>query len=128
MSFFLNANQQLRSGWKFAAYVAFFLLIWIATGLVISMFVARRNGALVEDQLVLIALNEVALFVPAVAAMWLSVRFIDHRPFRAFGVGFLPRWRRDFFVGLAVAGAMLAVLIGGCYAFGFVSMHWTGGQ
>jgi hypothetical protein len=29
---------------------------------------------------------------------------------------------------LAVAAGMLAVLIAGCYAFGYVSMHWTGRQ
>ena len=128
MSIFLNSTHELRSGWKFAAYVAFFLIIWFATGLSLSMMIARNAGDLLENQLVILALNEIALFVPAIAAMWLTVRFIDHRPFQAFGVGFMPKWRRDWLLGLALAAGMMAMLIGGCYAFGYVRMQWTGKQ
>ena len=127
MSVFLNSNHELRSGWKFTVYVSFFLIIWIATGLALSMVIARRDD-LLADPLVLLALNEIGLLVPAVSALWLSVTFMDHRPFRTFGVGFLPRWRNDLLFGLGLAAGMLAVLIGGCYAFGYVRMHWTGRQ
>jgi membrane protease YdiL (CAAX protease family) len=128
MSVFLNTKHELRSGWKFAAYVTFFLLIWVATGLALTLFIAPRSGGLVTDQLVVLALNEIALFVPAVCAMWLTVRFMDHRPFRTFGIGFLPRWRHDVVFGILIAAGMLGILIAGCYAFGYVRMHWTGNQ
>jgi len=85
-----------------------------------------RTDFSLDDQLVILALNDISLFVPAVAAMWLTVRFLDHRPLRAFGVGFLPRWRSDLLFGVSLAAGMLAVVIGGCYAFGYVSMRWTG--
>ena len=126
MSIFLNAKHELRSGWKFSAYVGFFLIILTAVGLAVSMLVSGRG--LPQSQVGILALNGITLFVPAVAAMWLTVRFMDHRPLRAFGIGFLPRWRRDFVFGICVAAGMLLVLIGGCYAFGYVSMHWTGRQ
>jgi len=126
---FLNSEHELRAGWKFVAYVVFFLLIWVATGIALTVTVARSMAPeRLEDQLVILAFNEVALFVPAVAAMWLIVRFVDRRPLRAFGVGFLPNWRADFLFGLALAAGMLAALIGGCYAFGHVSIHWTANQ
>jgi membrane protease YdiL (CAAX protease family) len=120
MSIFLNDNNQLRSGWKFAAYLAFLLILWFASGLL----VAGRPADVLENQLLIIALN----FVTAIAAMWLSIKFIDHRPFGTFGVGFFPRWRSGFLFGLALSAGMLAVLIGGCYALGYVSMRWTGRQ
>jgi uncharacterized protein len=126
MSIFLNAKHELRSGWKFAAYIGFFLIILTAVGLAVSMLVSGRS--LPQSNLGILALNAITLFVPAVAAMWLTIRFLDHRPLRAFGIGFLPRWRRDFLFGSCVAAGMLLVLIGGCYAFGYVSMHWTGRQ
>ena len=128
MSIFLSNEAQLRSGWKFAAYVVFFLLIWFGTGIALSVLVAGKNSDILENQLVVLALNEIALFIPAVGAMWLCVRFADHRPFSTFGIGFVPGWRRDFLRGLGAAAAMLAILIAGCYAFGYVSMRWTGGQ
>src|SRR5262245_23888788 len=128
MSVLLNADAELRSGWKFAIYVVLFLLIWVATGLAITLFVAGRNSDLLTNPLFLLGLNDIALFVPAVAAMWLSAKFIDHSPLRTFGVGLLPHWKRDLLFGLALAAAMLAVLIGGCFAFGYVSMRWTATQ
>jgi len=129
MSIFLNSKQELRSGWKLAAYIGFFLIILTATGLAVSMVVSRRGaGDLVQSQVGLLALNGITLFVPAVGAMWLTARFMDHRPLRAFGIGFVPRWQHHFLFGIAVAAGMLLVLVGGCYAFGYVSMHWTGRQ
>jgi membrane protease YdiL (CAAX protease family) len=129
MSIFLNSKQELRSGWKLAAYVGFFLIILTATGLAVSMVVSRRGASdLVQSQVGLLALNGITLFVPAVGAMWLTARFMDHRPLRAFGIGFVQRWQHDLLFGIAVSAGMLLVLIGGCYAFGYVSMHWTGRQ
>ena len=118
---FLNDKHELRSGWKFAAYIAFFLLIGLAMSVALSI-------APVEDQLAVLGLNEFALLAPAIGAMLLTVRFVDHRPLRAFGIGLLPRWRRDLFFGLGIAAGMLAVLIAGCYLLGFVSIRWTAGQ
>ena len=126
MNVFLNDSQELRSGWKFAVYLVFFLIIWVASGLVLSMVYAKSN--LPESQLTFLALNEFALLIPAIAAMLLAVRFVDRRPLPTFGIGFLPRWRRDFGFGLALASGMLATLVAGCYVFGYVSIHWTGNQ
>src|SRR3989442_1138828 len=90
------------------------------------MVYARSN--LPESQLTFLCLNEVALLVPAIAAMLLSVRFVDRRPLEVFGVGFLPHWQRDLGLGLALASLMSTTLVAGCYAFGYVSIHWTGTQ
>ena len=126
MNILLNDKQELRPGWKFATYVALFLIIWVASGIAISTFYVKRN--LGESQLTFLMLNEIALLVPAIAAMLLSVRFVDRRPLRVFGVGLLPHWRRDIGAGLALASLMLATLVAGCYAFGYVIIHWTGAQ
>jgi CAAX protease family protein len=128
MSLLFNDRNELRSGWKFAVYILFFLIIWFATGLGITILIAPYAGDLLENQLFILALNQVALLVPALGAMALTIRFVDHRPLRTFGIGLGPRWRRDFVYGIVLAAGMLAVLIGGCYAFGYVSMHWTGNK
>src|SRR5262245_58448878 len=105
MSLLLNQQNELRSGWKFAVYVLFFVIIWFATGLGITILIAPYAGDLLENQLFLPALNQIALLVPALAAMCLTIRFVDHRPLRAFGVGLVPRWRRDFASGLGLSSA-----------------------
>jgi hypothetical protein len=69
---FLNENHEVRSGWKFAIYIVFFLIIWVATGIALSIVIGRSEG-ITENQLALLALNEIALFVPAVLAMLLTM-------------------------------------------------------
>jgi membrane protease YdiL (CAAX protease family) len=126
MNIFLNQKQELRSGWKFAVYIVLFLILWVASGVALSIVYTRSS--IRQSQLAFLALNEFALFIAAVGAMLLAVRFLDRRPLSAFGVGFLPHWRRDLGTGLALAVGMLAILVAGCYAFGYVSIHWTAGQ
>jgi membrane protease YdiL (CAAX protease family) len=126
MSVFLNEKHELRSGWKFAVYLVLFLIIWVASGIAVTILFARSN--LEETQITLLTLNECALFSAAVGAMLLAVRFVDRRPLHVFGIGFIPGWKRHLAAGLGLAAAMVAVLVAGCYAFGYVRIHWTGGQ
>ena len=126
MNILLNEKRELRSGWKFAVYVVLFLVLWVASAVAISMVYATSN--IPEGQLTFLALNEFPLFIAAVGAMLVAVRFVDRRPLSAFGVGFPPHWQRHLGAGLALAGGMLAALIAGCYAFGYVSVRWTGRQ
>jgi membrane protease YdiL (CAAX protease family) len=126
MNILLNEKHELRSGWKFVAFVILFLLFWVASGIAISVLYARSN--LPETELTFLYLNEFALFTAAVGALLLSIRFIDHRPLRAFGIGFLPTWHLDLATGLALASAMLAVLLAGCYIFGHVNIQWSARQ
>src|SRR5262249_482033 len=123
---FLDDKYQLRAGWKFALYVAFFFILLFAARVGLSLFLSRTSLDL-ENQLVVLALNQIVI-VPSVGAMLLTIHFADHRPLRTFGVGFIPSWRRDLSTGLFLAVGMLAVVIVGCFAVGYVSMHWTATQ
>jgi CAAX protease family protein len=122
-----NEKNELRAGWKFAIYTAFFLIFFFATSLALSIFVSRSPDIFV-NQLALLALNEIALFVPAVIAMALTIRFVDHRPLRTFGIGVMPGWRRQLVFGIVLSAGMLAVLLAGCKTAGSLSIHWTGDQ
>ena len=75
MNILLNEKHELRSGWKFAIYVVLFLIIWVASGVAVSILYARSN--LEDTQLTLLTLNESALFVAAVGAILLTLRFVD---------------------------------------------------
>lgn len=121
MNIFLNSNHDLRAGWKFATYAAMFSLLLFGMGVLLS----RTN--LPNDNLSLIILNEFALLVPAVAALLLTVRFVDRRPLSTFGVGFPERWQKQLLFGLGIAAGMLAILVLGCFAFGYVKMGWSAG-
>jgi membrane protease YdiL (CAAX protease family) len=60
--------------------------------------------------------------------MLLTIRFVDYRPLRTFGVGFLPGWPRQFFFGIGLSAVMLAVLLAGSKTVGVVTIQWTAGR
>ena len=126
MNILLNANQELRPGWKFLAFVILFLIAWVAAGIGLSLIYARSN--LPETDLTFLYLNEFALSTAAVGALFISIRFIDHRPSHTFGIGFLAKWPRHLATGLAISSAMVATLLGGCLIFGRISIQWAGSQ
>ena len=123
---FLDDKHQLRAGWKFALYCAFFVILLFAAQVGVSFFLTRTTIDF-ENPLILLGVNQI-IMIPAVGAILLTIRFADHRPLRTFGIGFIPSWRRDLLCGLLLAAGMLAIVIAGCYGIAYVSMHWTATQ
>ncbi|MBI4474257.1 MAG: CPBP family intramembrane metalloprotease [Acidobacteria bacterium] len=124
MNIFVNANRELRSGWKFATFLfIFFAVLFGCAALISSLFDVAP-----ADELILLTLNAGIILIPTSAALLIMARFVDHRPIRTYGVGFYERWRRDLLWGLAIAGIMLGVLMAGCVAFGDIDIRWTAGM
>ena len=126
MNILLNHKHELRSGWKFIAFVVLFLIFWVVSGIALSLFYARSN--LPEDQLTFLALNEFALLAGAIGALGLCIRFIDRRPLRTFGIGLVPNWPLQLGGGVMLSAAMLAILLAGCYLLGTVEIRWAGSR
>jgi len=123
LNILLNDAHQLRSGWKFVVFVILFIVLWVASGIAISMIYARGNFP--ETQLTFLYLNELALFFAAVGALLISTRFVDHRPLRSFGIGFVPHWRAHLAIGFVLAALMIATLVAGCVIFGRIHFQWA---
>jgi membrane protease YdiL (CAAX protease family) len=122
----LNEAHELRSGWKFLVFVILFLIVWVASGIALSVIYARST--LPETELTFLYLNELALFSAAIGSLLLSIRFVDHRPLRAFGIGFMPHWRVHFTTGLILASGMVVTLVVGCLIFGHIQLQWAARQ
>jgi membrane protease YdiL (CAAX protease family) len=123
----LDEKNELRPGWKFAIYIAFFVILWFATEMALSIFSAGGDG-IVHNKLAILALNDVALLVPAVGAMALTIRYVDHRPLSTFGIGFVTGWRRHLVFGILLSAGMLAIMVAGSAAVGTIHIQWTGGD
>jgi CAAX protease family protein len=122
---FLNDRQELRSGWKLAAFFALFILIWVATGVALSIWFGQTD--ITDNQVALLALNELALLIPGIVVPVVVARFIDHRPLKTFGIT-LQNCHQDLLRGLALAAAMTGMVFVGSYVFGYVRIAWTGSQ
>jgi uncharacterized protein len=118
MNIFLNANHELRAGWKFAAYWVLFIAVLVAMGLALPLPVAPEN------QLQRLILNTLPV-IPAIIALILMARLVDRVPIAAFGVTFHERWGRDLLLGLGIAAAMLVALTLGNGILGGIQMNWN---
>lgn len=106
--FLLDDALNLRSGWRFAVYVAVLVAALYATGALISVFVDPGSAL---GPLVFLALNALALGVPAWLALVFMKRFVDKLPLLAFGVGFHERWLADLALGFGLGAAMVGTLL-----------------
>jgi membrane protease YdiL (CAAX protease family) len=126
LNILLNDKHELLSGWKFLAFVILFLIFWVASGIAISVIYIRSN--LPDSELILIYVNEFALASAAIGALFISIRYIDHRPAQTFGIGLIPDWRRHLALGLTFSAGMLGALLAGCLVVGFkgrVTIEWS---
>lgn len=124
MSILLNESLELRSGWRFLLYVAVFVAALYATAASLSVILPED----LTGELAFLGLNAVALAVPAVVATIFMIRFVDHVPPLAFGVGFHERWGRDFGLGLALAASMVAALVGAFAITGTLRVSLSAGD
>src|SRR5437763_4140328 len=117
MNIFLNKQDELRGGWKFAAYWLLFVIILFAVSLAVPF-----PG--VTNQLERLVLNTIPT-IPAVGALVLMARFVERAPVARFGVALHQHWPRDLAFGIVITGGMLAIVTIVNAAVGGITMTWT---
>jgi membrane protease YdiL (CAAX protease family) len=125
LDLFLNRQDRLRSGWRFAIFCACYFAVVSATVLTLraavmllgpkaSTTLNRLPGALVY------ALQFVIEFAPAFLIGWLLGRYFDGVPVRALGWSRHRGWLRDLALGtLFGAGALAFAALVSTTAGGF---------
>jgi len=112
-----NAAQgRLRAGWRMIAQLAITaLLYWIATTAFSWLEGALKDSALWASLAVRVATNLVRVSLTSLCilvSLLLAGRFLDRRPFKAFGFALDRGWWADLGFGMALG----AVLMGGVFA------------
>jgi len=121
MSILLNADLELRSGWRFAVYVAVFVVALYATGAGLSLLIPGPE--VLTGQFALLGLTAASYGVPAAVALAFMIRFVDQVPVLTYGVGFHTRWLGDAGRGAAAGISMLALYSGGVVLTGTFRMR-----
>jgi uncharacterized protein len=128
-SIFVNPSYQIRAGWRFLAYwavlVGLFIVASSFVGLLAYWVYPRMFDAPQGDPAFLIA-NAIVLFFPSVGTLLFMIRFADRTPVAAFGAVTHDHWLRDFAVGTVIATGMLILILGGSLLFGGVQITWSG--
>ncbi len=111
-SIFFNQFNRLRSGWRFAIFLAAFIFFATLLGILVNEFIA----ATVYDPMpVFLAVNAVVSLVLG----WLCGKFLDGVPFRTLGAWLTEYWARHLGLGLLIGAltvgfaVLLAIVFGG---------------
>jgi len=125
---FVDTQYEVRSGWKFAAYSAVLVLLFIAMALLVPVFAAFVSPSWLlapRESLRFLTLNAFVLFVPAIGALIVMARLVDHVPLAVFGVTFHRGWLRDIAVGILIAAGMMVVVLAGAFLLVGVHVQWN---
>jgi membrane protease YdiL (CAAX protease family) len=128
LSLFVDSQYEMRSGWKFLAYSVLVVFLFWAAGNAIGMFAVWLDPSLVllsNEDVRFLGLNFIVLFIPAILGMLVMARFVDRVPVSVFGFTVHQGCLRDLGVGVAIAGAMLALTLAGAFVFGTTRVEWS---
>jgi membrane protease YdiL (CAAX protease family) len=128
LALFLNRQDRLRSGWRFAIFAATFYAIFMASGVLISVAVYAAYPLPAGDferLLDRIFTSTAGYFIqfgitffPALLLGWGFGKYFDGVPARALGWARHGGWLRDLLVGSAVGFASLLLAAGIATALG----------
>lgn len=126
MNIFLNAQHELRTGWKFTLYLVIYTVIFVITALGLAFIFGVTE--LPSTDLAQLTQSVIVLAVPAVLAILFMARFVEHKPLAVFGVTFHERWQNDLLLGLGISAGMLAFMLIGSALFSQLRITWTAGE
>jgi len=114
-----GSDERLRSGWRFAIFVAAFLVLGLVFGTAAMLIGTLLFGAPEPGSSIFLTINGVASLSIALFVGWFCGKFLEGLPFEALGASFRNRWLLNLMVGLLggsitfAIGAGVGVLFGG---------------
>jgi len=125
---FVDRRYEVRSGWKFSAYAAIFIVLLLALNIAVGaalMFAAPGVLLLPRTDVRFLGLNALVLLIPSVVSLLIMTR-IEKVPVSVFGVSLHEGWFHDFLAGLLVAGGLLLLTLAGSFLFGHARVESSG--
>ncbi|MEO5858446.1 MAG: type II CAAX endopeptidase family protein [Pyrinomonadaceae bacterium] len=114
-----GSDGKPRSGWRFAIFLALFMLLGMAFGAAAVLTATLILGPAQQGSAFFLTLNGVVSTAVALFVGWLCGKYLEKLPFEALGASFKNRWLVNLLLGLVggaftfAAGAGIGVLFGG---------------
>ncbi|MDI1240909.1 MAG: type II CAAX endopeptidase family protein [bacterium] len=108
-----------RSGWRFAIFLALFIILGALFGAVAVLLATLILGTAEPGSAFFLTLNGIVSTAIALFVGWLCGRYLEKLPFEALGASFKNRWLLNLLLGLVggaltfAVGAGVGVLFGG---------------
>ncbi len=118
---FLDETNTLRSGVRFAIFVAVFVIVGATLGAIV---VAAISGMGETNSLGFMLLNAGVALAAALIAGWFCGKYLEGLSFEALGASFVGPWAKNLAVGLGLGAvslslAVLVAYLGGGVTFSF---------
>ena len=112
---FINDAGRLRSGWRFAIFVAvYLLLLFLITGVfqAVLYFSPRAIRQAVSGDYASEFISAAIFFLIAAIAGLICNKFLEELPWRALGWAFYSGWTRDLLFGVLIGSLSLLLATG----------------
>ncbi len=109
---FLGSDGKLRSGWRFACFMAAFIFVAAFLSAVAIVLLPSLREVAVELGPATLVVNALVMLVPALFVGWVCGKYLERLPFRALGASLHGPWFRHVILGLAIGAITLLLAIG----------------
>jgi len=125
---FVDGRYEVRSGWKFGAYAAIFIVVLLFLNIAVQgllVVVAPSILLLPRTDVRFLGLNALVLLIPSAISLLVMAR-IDKVRASAFGLSLHQGWFRDILTGIGFAGGLLLFTLVGSFLFGKARVESSG--
>ncbi len=117
-SIFVDRSNILRSGWRFAVFLAAFVFLAVTLNQAVHKGLSAFGILLYEGSIPDFASTSIVSLIPALFVGWLCGRFIEGLPFRALGTWFTQFWLEHFALGVLIGAVTIGLVVLIAMAFG----------
>jgi len=125
---FVDGRYEVRSGWKFGAYAAIFIVVLLFLNIAVQgllVVFAPSILLLPRTDVRFLGLNALVLLIPSAISLLVMAR-IDKVRASAFGLSLHQGWFRDILTGIGFAGGLLLFTLAGSFLFGNARVESSG--
>lgn len=126
--FWKHDEKRLRTGWRLILHILGLVIMVLVSDALFSLLMGAVEP-LIKDSLILKLIFraiDVNLWgICILISLWLAGRWLDRRPFKAFGFALNRRWWLDFGFGAVLGAVLMAAIFGVEYALGWVKVTGT---
>ncbi|CAN5625900.1 hypothetical protein BH24ACI3_BH24ACI3_03020 [soil metagenome] len=119
---FLDEHNTLRSGVRFAIFVAVFVIVGATLGAIV---LAAFSGMGEANSLGFMLLNAAVALSAALFAGWFCGKYLEGLPFEALGASFAGPWAKNLALGLGLGAASLSLAVLVAYLSGGVTFSFN---
>lgn len=120
-----GSDGKLRSGWRFAIFVALFVFLGLAFGTAAMLVGTLAFGPPEPGSAVFLTINGVVSLTIALVVGWLCGKYLEGLSFEALGASFKNRWLLNLLIGLVGGAATFAIGAGVGVLFGGLSFSFN---